>query len=296
MDLSAHNYFVETDWLYEHLHHSELRIVEATSLLPNYFEANSTDFLKRASGHELWAESHIPGSVFAGILEELSDTDEGRFMYGIPAAEKFSGVMSKLGVGDGTAVILYDRAMNMWAARLWWMLRTFGFDNAAVLNGGYTKWLAEKKPINADKHVPSPTQFHSRFRPDLIADREDVLAATKSKDICLINALDPDEFAGRPPHRYARPGRIPTSVNVPFSKTADPDSQLFSEDANLDQMFDDVGAKKAKAIICYCGGGIAACSTALTLVRLGFENVSVYDGSLTEWAADPVLPMEVGDA
>lgn len=296
MDLSAHRYFVETDWLHEHLEHSDLRIIEATSLLPNYFDANSTDFLKRESGHELWAENHIPGSVFAGILEELSDTDDGRFMYGIPAAEKFSNVMSRLGIADGTAVIIYDRAMNMWAARLWWMLRTFGFDNAAVLNGGYTKWLAERKPVSADKHVHAPAQFHPRFRPDLIASRKDVLAATRADDICLINALDPDEFAGRPPHRYARPGHIPSSVNIPFAKTADPDSQLFSEDENLEQMFNDVGAKKAKGIICYCGGGIAACSTALTLTRLGFENVSVYDGSLAEWATDPALPMEMGDA
>ena len=294
MDLSAFRHLVETDWVADHLDEPSLRIVDCTSLIPNYFEPSGGDPLARASGRAMWAEGHIPGSVYADILEDLTDRSNERFMYAMPSAKQFSQVMSELGIGNGKAVVLYDRQLNMWASRLWWMLRAFGFHNAAVLNGGWMKWTAEGRAVSTEPHEYPEARFVANPQPQLIAERDQVEAAIGRDTSCLVNALDPDEFAGRPPHRYARPGRIPSSVNVPFATTTDPETHLFASDDDLQKTFDTVGATHTDEVICYCGGGIAASSTALALTRLGVGNVSVYDGSLIEWTGDPSLPLEVG--
>lgn len=294
MDLIKLNHLVDTDWLAVHLDADELRIVECTSQLPNYFEDSAADGLELVTGRGLYEAEHIPGSAFADILGDLSDRTRTNFMYAMPSPERFATVMSDIGVGEGTAVVLYDRGMNSWAARMWWMLRTFGFDNAAVLDGGWSRWLAEGRSVSAEPSRYPKAHFQARPRPELIASRNQVQAAIGKSGSCLINALDPDEFAGRPPQRYARPGRIPSSVNVPFAVTVDLDTQVFPSDAVLKETFDTVGALSKDEVICYCGGGIAASTTAFLLTRLGVDNVSLYDGSLTEWSSDPTLPMETG--
>lgn len=294
MDLSEHRYLVQTEWLAQNLDHPELRIIECTSNLPNYFAKDAKDFLIKEPGRADWENGRIPGSAYVGLLEELSDRSKTNFMYAMPSAEKFASVMSSIGVGDGTAVVLYDRRMNQWAARIWCMLHAFGFDNAAVLDGGWTKWVSENRPVSTAPPTYPKAEFTARPRPKFIATRADVESAMDDERTCLINALDPDEFAGRPPHRYERPGRIPGSVNVPFTKTVNLETQKYADDEVLIKTFDAVGAREKEQVICYCGGAIAASSTTLLLSRLGVPNVRLYDGSLTEWTSDPSLPMETG--
>lgn len=294
MDLAELNYLVDTDWLAAHLGADELRVIECTSQLPNYFDDSAADGLELATGRALWEAEHIPGSAFADILNDLSDRTRSNFMYAMPSPERFADTMSDIGVGEGTAVVLYDRGMNSWAARMWWMLRAFGFDNAALLNGGWSRWLAEGRSVSAEPSRYPKARFEARPRPEAIANRDQVEAAIGNAGSCLINALDPDEFAGRPPQRYARPGRIPNSVNVPFAVTVDLDTQVFPSDAALRATFDAAGALSNNEVICYCGGGIAASTTAFLLARLGVDNVALYDGSLTEWSSDTALPMETG--
>ncbi|MFP6681951.1 MAG: sulfurtransferase [Gammaproteobacteria bacterium] len=294
MDLIEQNYLVECDWLAAHLDSPDLRIVECTSLLPNYFEPSAADGLDVASGRPLFDETHIAGATYVDLLHELSDRAQTNFMYAMPSADRFAEVMSAVGVGDGTAVLLYDRGMNSWATRVWWMLRCFGFDNAAVLNGGWTTWIERGLPTSAAAPKYPAANFISRPRKGLIAHRDDVITTIGDGKGCLINALDPDEFTGRPPQRYARPGRIPGSVNVPFSTTVDLPTQYFVDDVALRQQFDAVGAFDKERVIAYCGGAIAASNTVFALTRLGIDNVSLYDGSLMEWTSDPDLPMETG--
>lgn len=294
MKLADHNYLVDCQWLAAHLNEPELRIVECTSQLPNYFEASAADGLELSSGRPLFDEEHIAGATYVDLLNELSDRSKTNYMYAMPSAARFAEVMSAIGVGDSNAVVLYDRGMNSWAARIWWMLRCFGFDNAAVLDGGWTTWNAAGLPTSTTTTEYPRAQFTARARSDLIATRDDVLAAIGDDATCLINALDPDEFAGRPPQRYARPGRIPDSVNVPFAVTVDLETQTFADDSALRQQFSEVGALDKAKVIAYCGGAIAASNTVFALTRLGVDNVSLYDGSLTEWTDDPELPMETG--
>ncbi len=294
MNLADRNYLVDCDWLAAHLNTPTLRIVECTSQLPNYFEPSAADGLVMKSGRPLFEEAHIAGATYVDLLNELSDRSKANFMYAMPSADHFAQVMSAIGVGDGMAIVLYDRGMNSWATRVWWMLRCFGFDNAAVLDGGWTGWNARGLPTSTTPPDYPPATFTARPHAGLIANRDDVLSTISDGTACLINALSPDEFAGRPPHRYARPGRIPGSVNVPFSTTVDLPTQTFANDAALRQQFEDAGALDKERVIAYCGGAIAASNTVFALARLGVGNVALYDGSLTEWTSDPDLPMETG--
>src|SRR4051794_26097443 len=217
----------------------------------------------------------------------------------MPPAEQFADVMSRIGVGDGTRAVLYDDFLGMYAARVWWMLRAFGFDDAAVLNGGWQKWTREGRPVSTEPASYPAATFVPRPRPERIASKEDVLAATQDQGVSIINALLEPEYTGDPafPHHYDRPGHIPGSVNVPFASVVDMTGDTrFAPEDELRQRFADTGALTSERVITYCGGGIAASQTAYLLTLLGQENVALYDGSMIEWGADPSLPLVTGAA
>jgi thiosulfate/3-mercaptopyruvate sulfurtransferase len=184
--------------------------------------------------------------------------------------------------------------VNIWAARLWWMFRAFGFDNVALLNGGWAKWTGEGRATSTRPAAYPPAEFVARMRPELIASKEEVKAAITDGATCLVNALDPEEFAGHGPVRYGRPGHIPSSVNVSFLGVLDAKTNAYLPLDQIRKQFAAVGALEKDRVITYCGGGIAASSDAFLLTLLGATNVAVYDGSMTEWAADPELPLVVG--
>lgn len=296
MAFSHPEYLVETDWLEDHLEDPDLRILDCTVYLTNYFDESAERRVNVVSGREHWREGHIPGSDFADLTGELRDPDNSHFMFPMPTAERFAEAMSRLGVGEGTRVVLYDDSAHMWAARVWWMLRAYGFDAAAVLNGGWRKWTREERPVTTAPPDHPPASFVPRPRPELIADKEEVRAAIERPSVCLVNALAPDEFAGRGPVRYSRPGRIPSSVNVPALQLIDPETHAYLPADELQRKFEAAGADNAERVITYCGGAIAASSDAFVLKLLGWDDVALYDGSLTEWSADPELPMDTGDA
>ncbi len=282
-------YLVDTDWVEANVANPDVRILECTTILRRGDDGR----LEAASGRDAWAESHIPGSVFADLPGELSDRDAKlRFM--MPPPEQFAEAMSRYAVSEGSRVILYDRAAGMWAARIWWMLRAVGFENAAVLDGGWSKWSAEGRPISSEATSYPPETFVARARPELFADREEVLAATSDGATCIINALSEEQHRGEGASPYGRPGRIAASVNVPANSLVDPETNAYLPLEELRARFADVGATAAGKVITYCGGGIAASNDAFALTLLGIDNVSIYDASLSEWAADESLPMETG--
>ena len=282
-------HLVETDWLEANLDNPELRVLDCTTFLRRGDDGR----LHAESGRDAWAESHIPGSVFADLPGDLSDKSaELRFM--MPPPEQFAEAMSAYGVGEGTRAILYDRAAGMWAARIWWMLRAFGFDNAAILNGGWKKWTAEGRATSSEPASYPRASFVPHPRPELIASRDEVLAATSDDATCVINALSEEQHRGEGASPYGRPGRISSSVNVPANSLVDPETNAYLPIEVLRERFSGVGATEAGKVITYCGGGIAASNDAFALSLLGVDNVAIYDASLSEWAADDSLPMETG--
>jgi thiosulfate/3-mercaptopyruvate sulfurtransferase len=288
-DMST-RYLVETDWLAQHLADPGVRVLECTVYLQ---PADAPGGFRVESGRAKWAEGHIPGAGFADLQEELSDRASSlRFM--MPSAAQFADAMGRHGVGEGVRVVLYDRAVNMWAARVWWMLRAFGFDGAAVLNGGWKKWTHEGRAVATDDGARPPRRFVARPRPELIANKAGVLAALGEDRACVLNALSEERHRGGGGVPYGRPGRIAGSANVPAQELVDPETHAYLPVDVLRQKFAASGALDARRVITYCGAGIAASSDAFVLTLLGRDDVAVYDASLSEWAADPLLPMETG--
>lgn len=288
MTIRNPQWLIETGTLERQLGDPALRILDCTV----YLKPVDGGGVRPSSGHDDWARAHIPGSGYADLLGELSDRDNPLPVM-MPPAEQFASAMSRHGVGEGTRVVLYDTSNGIWAARVWWMLRAFGFDAAAVLNGGWIKWTAEGRAVSDEPPRHPPAQFIARPRPWLIASKQDVIDALEGKQRCLVNALSEDEFAGRV-SRVARPGRIPGSVNVPASALVDPQTNALRSGDELRATFQQSGALDQKRVITYCGGGIAAAGDAFALALLGVHDVALYDGSLVEWTQDASLPMETG--
>jgi thiosulfate/3-mercaptopyruvate sulfurtransferase len=180
----------------------------------------------------------------------------------------------------------------MWATRFWWMLRALGFDNATVLDGGLDAWKAENLPLESGpaKGYP-PAMFTAKPRAGLFAEREMVKAAIGAHNTVTINALGPQYHRGLEPSRYGRPGRIPGSVNVPAATLTDAAKRLVTT-ADAEAKFKAQGVTKDKQVIAYCGGGISATVDLFLLHQLGYDNLTLYDGSMGEWARDDTLPIE----
>ncbi len=278
---------VSTAWLADHLDQPDLRVFDGTM----YLVADSPDDpYEVVNGEADHAQAHIPGANYIDLQRDLSVIDSP-FRFTMPAPEEAARRFASLGIGNDSRVVLYSRGNLQWATRLWWMLRAIGFDRAAVLDGGWEKWLAEKRPTaaNSVRYAPAP-RLDARPRSGLFVDRTSVLAALEDPEVTVVNALGAELHAGHSP-RYGRPGRIPGSVNVPATSLRDPVTMaLVPPDVAL-TAFEAAHVTKDKRTLIYCGGGIAATLDAFVLHQLGYADVSVYDNSLTEWAKDPQLPL-----
>ncbi len=283
-------FLVETDWLAAHLDDPNLIVLDGTvHLIP---DPKITYTVK--SGREDFEKGHIPGAQFVDLQADLS-APHPKLRFMLPGAEEFAAAMGRFGVGERSRVILYSTTTPQWATRIWWMLRNYGFDNAAVLNGGFQKWAREGRPVQTGPALPRlPARFVVREDRRLMVGNEAVQGAIGDGAICTLNALSAEQHAGTGGNVYGRPGRIAGSTNVPAASLIDPATGTFLPPTALRAKFDAVGAFDKQQVITYCGGGIAASADALALVMLGHPDVRLYDASMSEWANDPALPMERG--
>jgi thiosulfate/3-mercaptopyruvate sulfurtransferase len=243
------------------------------------------------SGRADYEAAHIPGAAFVDLQAELS-APHPQLRFTLPAPEVLAAGLAAAGLSDGDDCVLYSSGSPMWATRLWWMLHALGV-HAAVLDGGLAKWRAEGRPVATGFERYAPGRLQPRFDAARWADRAEVLRATADGGVCLLNALTASLHEGRAEIDYGRKGHIRGSVNLPYPALLQADG-CFRPLEELRTAFDAVGALQRPRAICYCGGGIAATMSAMTLHRLGHPDVAVYDGSLSEWAADPSLPMDTG--
>ena len=280
---------VDCGWLAAHADDPGLVVVDATT----HTTPPPPKPYGILSGRADFQREHIPGARFVDLDAELSEPNPPSGLhFTLPSPERFAAAMARLGVGDETLVVCYSAANHWWATRLWWMLGVFGHDRAAVLDGGLQRWRAEARPLQSGPAAtPVRAQFTARYRPELVADKQVVLAAVAAGDACIVNALPAENHRGEGGTDYGRPGHIAGSINVPAVTLVDADNRYKPED-ELRRLL--AGSLAAPRLITYCGGGISATSATFALALVGRRDVRLYDGSLSEWAPDATLPMAVG--
>ena len=280
-------FLVETEWLAEHL--DDVVILDCTvHLIPD----PKTTYVVQP-GREDYEKAHIPGSLFCDVSKDVSDTRQ-KLNFMRPPPEDFAAAMRRFGIRNSTRVVTYSTANPWWATRVWWLLREFGHDNAAVLNGGWQKWVAENRAVETGSPRQRPAgDFTVQKIRNLMVGKNEVKAAIGDTRICTLNALLPAQHTGSGGNSYGRPGRIAGSVNLPAAHLLDPATNTFLPADELRRRLGSVGGLD-RPVIAYCGGGIAASADAFVLTMLGHNDVRIYDASLSEWAKDESLPMETG--
>jgi thiosulfate/3-mercaptopyruvate sulfurtransferase len=275
--------FVEVEWLVAHQGDPRMRIVDARSVPHGAFVA-------MPSGAEQFAAGHLPGAVHLDYAEDLSDPATPYAMRVAPE-DDFARVMGRHGIGDGALVVAYDAGTAPYAARIVWMLRYYGFTNAAVLAGGLPAWTAAGMPLSTEPPAIVPATFTPRRSDRLRATREEVLAIAEGReDAQLLETQRDQTYAQR---------------DVDIQGAVRLSSNLLLEDARggrpasaetLQRLVRETGLDPHKRTVVSCGSGVSASGAWLALRRAGFDDIAVYDGSWMEWSHDalPTVPKRAG--
>jgi thiosulfate/3-mercaptopyruvate sulfurtransferase len=291
--MSGRDGLIGTAELASILDRPNLRLFDCTTYLEPAPAGSSVPYLAVPGRHSFEA-GHIPGADFLDLQGEFSDDNtELRFM--MPGVAQLSAAFGRHGISDDSDVVLYSIGTPMWATRFWWMLASLGFENLTVLDGGLDKWKLEGRALETGPAKGySPATFTAKPKPGFFLDKHATLEATTARDTVVVNALGPQFHKGLEPSRYGRPGRVPGSCNVSAATLLDPQTKAFIPLADAEMKFAGQGITKDKRVVAYCGGGISATIDLFLLHRLGYQNLTLYDGSMGEWAKDESLPIETG--
>ena len=280
----ASQWIVNTDWLAANLGSANLVVLDGSMHLPT----------SGRNARKEYEVAHIPGALYFDI-DEISDKSNP-LPHMLPKPEQFALQVGKMGIGNDTRVVVYDSEGLYSAGRVWWMLRTMGHENVAVLDGGLKKWKAEGRVVtDQPSPAPAPNTFTPRFDSSRVRDAAAVKALIGDSKVQIIDARAAPRFAGSVPEPRAglRSGHIPSSRNVPFTSLLNADGTLKDE-AELRAVFKAGGIDVARPVVASCGSGVTASVVAFALAQLGQTDAAVYDGSWSEWGARTDLAIETG--
>lgn len=236
-------------------------------------------------GARQYAEGHIPGSHYANLDRDLSGprgTHGGR--HPLPSIEALSATLAGWGIDSDppSRVVVYDDSRFAFGARLWWLLRYCGHDNVRVLDGGFRAWVEAGLPV--DQHVPAAAQgnFVARVRPDMVVDRQQVIALRDRPGHELIDSRETPRFLGLEEPIDPHAGHIEGACNYPWQQVADEQGRFASREAQAQRWGDTLAQEN---LVVYCGSGVTACVNLLSLAELGREDAQLYAGSWSDWCS-----------
>jgi len=283
---------VSTAWLEEHLHDGDLRVVDVRGVVKKTDLGGGRQGAEYLASRDEYEESHLPGAVFVDWTRDITDPDDP-----VPAQvappERFAALMGRLGIGDDTHVVVYDHAGGQFATRLWWALTYYGHDRVSVLNGGWKRWTSEGRPTTTEVPKPETAQFTPRPRPGWRATAEEVLSHSQQGDALLLDARDEGQYTGTVTRGEGRPGHVPGAAHLHADSLLEEGGGFRSEE-ELEARLREAGIPEDKhaPVVAYCNGGVAATVPLFALHRLGYKNLSNYDGSWNEWGVREDLPTE----
>jgi len=277
---------VSTEWLADHLADPHVRVLDASFKQPGVTPTARADY----------DTGHIPGAVFFDIDEVAEPGTSLPHM--IPSPARFAEKIAERGIGNGDKVVVYDANGLSSAGRAWWILRLFGHDDVALLDGGLPKWKAEDRTLETTAPSIPVRQFRARFDADLVRSKAAVVANVRSRWEQIVDARSAGRFDGTAEETWPgrRRGHIPGSRNLPFDLVTDPKTKQLKDARELRALFADAGVALDRPIIASCGSGVTACALAFAAYLIGHERVAVYDGSWSEWGLPDGPPIETGPA
>ena len=242
-------------------------------------------------GHKLFKEAHIPGAVYFDLDKDLSSPPQahgGR--HPLPEVEGFVRKLELAGIGGDTSVVVYDDTMNVFAGRMWWLLRYLGHDDVKVLDGGLSAWQEVGFETTSELPHREAATFTPRPNPEMVADIEEVKRKANSSTV-LIDARGAERYRGDNEPMDKKAGHIPSAQNLPFAGNYE-NGKLKDKDA-LEERFAD--ASEAEEVIVYCGSGVSAANNLLALEEVGVAGAKLYVGSWSDWSSYEDTPVETGE-